>query len=63
MKNYHCTVDALDYLIIEKHQEGINFSINMYGSDTSDFNSPAIVLTEKEVLRLINELKELLNAK
>ena len=60
MENYHCTVDALDYLMIQEHQEGINFSINMYGSDSSDFNSPAIVLTEKEVLRLINELETLI---
>lgn len=61
MKNYHCTVDALDYLMIQEHQEGINFTINMYGSDRSDFNSPAIVLTENEVIRLINELQTLIN--
>ncbi|MFY7937172.1 MAG: hypothetical protein ACOVOQ_07340 [Flavobacterium sp.] len=60
MKNYHCTVDALDYLMIQKHQEGINFSINMFGADTSDFNSPAIVLTKDEVIRLINELTDLI---
>lgn len=61
MEKYHCTVDDFDYLMIQKYQEGINFSINMYYSDSSDFNSPAIVLTEKEVLRLINELQELIN--
>jgi hypothetical protein len=61
MENYHCTVDALDYLMILEHQEGINFSINMHGSDSSDFNSPAIVLTKSEVIRLINELQNLIN--
>ena len=61
MENYHCTVDALDYLMIQEHQEGINFSINMYGSDSSDFNAPAIVLTKSEVIRLINELQNLIN--
>lgn len=59
-KNYHCTVDALDFLMIQEHQEGINFTINMRYSDPSDYNSPAIVLTKKEVLRLINELNELI---
>ena len=60
MKNYHCTVDALDYLMIQEHQEGINFSINMFVADTSDFNAPAIVLTKDEVKRLINELTDLI---
>lgn len=60
-ENYNCTIDALDYLMIQEHQEGINISINMHGSDSSDFNSPAVVLTKSEVIRLINELQNLVN--
>ena len=59
--HYHCTVDALDYLQIYTHDEGIHFSIKMYGKeDQNDFGSPAIILTQKEVKRLINELTDLI---
>lgn len=60
MKNYHCTIDDLDYLQIIEHDEGINFVINMWAKRNEiDFSSPAIVLTKSDVIRLINHLKEL----
>jgi len=61
MSKYNCTLDALDYLSISIHDEGVNFSIIMHSKkDEFDFNSPAIILTKSEVKRLINELINLI---
>lgn len=61
MINYHCTIDALDYLEVDNLNEGIRFMIKMYNNKDDSFDMPAVVLTEIEVKRLIIELKEILN--
>jgi len=61
MEKYNCTIDALDYLEIDNVDEGIHFSIKMYGTNNDGFDSTSIVLTENEVKKLILQLNEILN--
>lgn len=60
MAKYKCKIAGCDFLEITKQNEGINFSIDMYFNNIDGFNSPSVVLTETEVIKIINQLQNLI---